>query len=294
MRNSHDRSPRGGGEGGVIARAAPLVAPLVRTMNGAGGAILRVYGTDFQVDLKDDASPLTRADREAHGIITEALARLACPGWFETPLPVLSEEGRGIPYEERSEWGLYWLVDPLDGTKEFVSRNGEFTVNVALIEGTRPVLGLVSVPVRDVVYWGVPGEGAFKLEGAGGAGEGSDSPVQAARALAPVDPLPSSGGLVRVVGSRSHSGEGFERYMDELRKRFSDVEVVYAGSAVKFCLVAEGRADVYPRVGRTMEWDTAAGQAVAAGVGKRTYSLTTGEELRYNKPELANDPFVCR
>jgi 3'(2'), 5'-bisphosphate nucleotidase len=234
----------------------------------AGDAILEVYGTDFSVEAKADRSPLTEADLRAHRLIVDGLAAL-------TPdLPVLSEESASIPYRTRAAWDRYWLVDPLDGTREFVSRNGEFTVNIALIEGHVPDLGVVYAPVKDTAYLGGPRHGAWRV------GHG--------RAREPIAVQKTLRRPARVVGSRSHAGESLQRFLANL----GDCELVSMGSSLKLCLVADGTADVYPRLGPTSEWDTAAAQAVVEGAGGRVTD-TRLQRLRYNtKAELLNPHFL--
>jgi len=234
----------------------------------AGAAILEIYGQDFTVETKDDESPLTQADLASHRVITAALARL-------TPdIPLLSEESADVPFAERSRWREYWLIDPLDGTKEFIKRNGEFTVNIALVRDHQPVLGVVHVPVSGITYSGIVGHGARRAE-RGGAGR----PISVRRPCAepPV-----------IVGSRSHANPDLERYLAAL----GAYELVSMGSSLKFCLLAEGRADFYPRLGPTSEWDTAAAHAVVLAAGGRIVTLD-GDPLSYNrKPSLLNPAFL--
>ena len=232
----------------------------------AANAILTVYATDFIVDQKADTSPLTEADRAAHGIITQGLARL-------TPqIPVLSEESPAAQHEfaTRKRWSDLWLVDPLDGTREFVNRNGEFTINIALIRAHRPVLGLVLAPALDLAYGGVSGNGAWRRQ----RGETLPIAVQQPARSRPV-----------VAGSRSHRGAS----LDALLARLGPHELMSVGSALKLCLVAEGTADLYPRLGDTFEWDTAAGQAVLEAAGGAVVDLT-GQPLRYNERESLRNP----
>ncbi|MGH8402549.1 MAG: 3'(2'),5'-bisphosphate nucleotidase CysQ, partial [Gammaproteobacteria bacterium] len=210
-----------------------LLGPLLDIAAEAGAGILEIYATDFAVKLKTDHSPVTTADMVAHEIILRGLKRL-------TPdLPVLSEESSHIPFAERRRWETYWLVDPLDGTKEFISRNGDFTVNIALVQSHAPVVGVVHIPVESLSYYGVVNMGAYRRK-TGGAPE-------------PIHVRPLGNGPVRVVASRSHRGELLDDYLAKLGAH----EIVSRGSALKFCLVAEGAADVYPRLGPTSEWDTA-------------------------------------
>ena len=236
----------------------------------AGREILEVYAADMVASsAKADESPLTAADLRAHRLINERLGEL-------TPaVPVLSEEAAALPYAARSQWRRYWLVDPLDGTREFLSRNGEFTVNIALIEGHVPVLGVVHVPVSGTTYRGLPGEGAWR-ESAGAAAQ-------------PIRVAPRSGAPLRVVGSRSHRGDSLDAFL----ARIGPYELLAIGSALKFCLIAEGAADVYPRLGPTSEWDTAAAHAVLVAAGG-TVSALDGRPLEYNtREELLNPFFVA-
>ena len=285
-----------------VSRFTPCV---VNAALNAGSAILEVYQSDFAVETKDDKSPLTLADRRSHEVIASALK--------DTCLPVLSEEGRDIPYEQRKHWEYFWLVDPLDGTKEFIKRNGEFTVNIALIHKTRPVMGVVYVPVKDVLYFGGEGLGAYKITDARETLDvrretitEHDDPesvipacqesfledmVQSAVRL----PLPREEGRpYTVIASRSHMSKETEEYLDKVRAEHGELEIISAGSSLKFCLVAEGLADEYPRFGPTMEWDTAAGQAVVEGAGGRVISHATGGSLAYNKESLLNPYFEVR
>jgi len=257
----------------------------------AGRVILEVYHTDFEVENKADTSPLTLADRRSHELIK---ARLSPHG-----VPIISEEGRHIPYETRRNWSLLWIVDPLDGTKEFVKRNGEFTVNIALIEGQRPVLGAVYAPVLDCLYFGSRELGAFKLVDATrqfffvqeqASLEHRFGMLMAAAAKLPL--VQKSDRSYTVVGSRSHATPELEQFVERKREEMGEVEFIAAGSSLKICLVAEGAADVYPRMGPTMEWDTAAGQSVAECAGARVYGHGDGTPLVYNKPDLLNPWFV--
>lgn len=251
-----------------------LLEPLMLLARQAGAAIMEVYGqSDFGVQSKDDDSPLTRADIAAHHIISEGLARLT-PDW-----PQLSEEAADIPWSTRREWQRYWLIDPLDGTKEFIKRNGEFTVNIALIENGVPVLGVVYAPVLDWLYAGVPGIGASKRT-ADGVLHLTTQQIQ-------------RGGALRVVASRTHRGEALDAWLAAVGPQFASVETLSMGSSLKICLVAEGSADVYPRLAPTCEWDTAAAQAVLEAAGGVLVSVH-GELYRYNgKESLLNPEFFA-
>jgi 3'(2'), 5'-bisphosphate nucleotidase len=278
----------------IAAALRSLIPHLAQIVCEAGSAILEVYNTDFDVDLKEDASPLTLADRRSHNIILEKLKSLISPPLLSNPIHVLSEEGRDIPYRERVRWQYFWMVDPLDGTKEFVKRNGEFTINVALIERDRPLLGVVYIPVSDVMYCGYSGEYAYRFASTRSLVVQQLAAFERGERLPLRSAIPAEPGVIRVAGSRSHSGKAFDDYLEERKKEYREVRVLYSGSALKFCVVAEGSADVYPRFGPTMEWDTAAGHAVARGAGKNVILCGSDQELRYNKKNLRNGPFICR
>ena len=248
----------------------------------AGLEILKVYDTAFNVEQKDDNSPLTQADRNAHNVIMASLT--------VTNLPVLSEEGRKIPFSERSKWRRFWMVDPLDGTKEFVKRNGEFTVNIALIENGISIAGVIYVPVTGVMYFALPKEGAFKIDTFNRPKANLDEWMDSAKRL----PVKTGERKYRVVGSRSHKSQETADYMDKLRQQHGDLDIVTMGSSLKICLVAEGVADIYPRFAPTMEWDTAAGHAIAKAAGKEIYDHRTGKAMVYNKENLLNNWFVCQ
>lgn len=265
----------------------------------AGEEIMRIYTDpkqDFGIERKADNSPLTLADKASHKVIMRYLAA--------TPIPVLSEEGRHLPYEERSGWDCLWVVDPLDGTKEFIKKNGEFTVNVALVQQGAPVLGVVYVPVTRVLYYGIVGEGAWKCTvpalGSGlpeadslaaflsqGAPSGGKAPFGG-------EQLPVGRGhdVFTVVASRSHMSPETQAYIQEMERVHGQVRTVSSGSSIKICLVAEGVADAYPRYAPTMEWDTAAGDAVARAAGRAVRNAENGKPLLYNKPDLLNPWFL--
>lgn len=249
---------------------AQLLPQVVQLACEAGEAILKVYGeVDPAVEYKRDNSPLTQADLASHHVIAAGLGNLT-PDW-----PVLSEESSQIPFEQRRDWPRFWMVDPLDGTKEFLRRNGEFTVNIALIEAGVPILGVVYAPALAKLFYAARGCGAWSQEG------GNALPLRAAK---------SANGVLRVVVSRSH-GSG-EENLDRFTGAAERCEFVPMGSSLKFCLVAEGLADLYPRTGPTMEWDTAAAHCVLEQAGGSMTGLG-GEPFAYNKPSLLNPGFVA-
>lgn len=253
----------------------------------AGDAVMRVYSTDFEVNLKSDQSPITEADRQSHGILLAELNKA---------IPVLSEEGSKIAYEERKNWETYWLIDPLDGTKEFVKRNGEFTINVAFVEQCRPIAGIVYVPAKEILYFGARGFGSYRISGAA-VDKIKESADVLKSALVPAVPLPfarnpESPEKIKVVQSVSHVSEKEEDLIARLRAKFGSIDTASAGSSLKFCLVAEGSADLYPRFGPTMEWDTAAGQCIAESSGCEVLDLVDVSPVRYNKPVLRNGAFM--
>ena len=245
-----------------------LIDPVVALAEDAGRAILEVYATDFDVQNKDDSSPLTQADLASNRLIVAGLEEL-------TPyIPIISEES-GLPdFEVRSSWDRYWLIDPLDGTREFVNRNGEFTVNIALVENHRAVFGVVHVPVQGKTYIGCEGFGAEIRDG-----QNPSTPIHVSK---------SSANPVRVVGSRSHRGASLDAYLEKL----GDVEMIPMGSSLKFCVVAEGGADLYPRLGLTSEWDTAAAQAVVEQAGGSVVTLD-GKSMKYNTKSDILNPHFC-
>ncbi len=261
----------------------------------AGEAILEIYSQDFDIEIKSDNSPLTAADKASHEIIVQALET--------TPYPVLSEESKAISYEERKGWGTYWLVDPLDGTKEFIKKNGEFTVNIALVKEGAPIAGIVYVPVEHTLYLGTE-QGALKATQC--AGKQVQDILESAEPCR-VSSQPST--PLRVVASKSHCNDETRKFIADLEEKYGAVELVTRGSSLKLCMVAEGSADIYPRIAPTMEWDTAAAHAVVCAAGGQVFqfdeSMPIGayavdakgdrkvpEKLGYNKENLLNPYFV--
>jgi len=247
------------------------IQDIVTIAKEAGNAIMQVYKQDFEVEYKQDSSPLTLADKKANDIIEGGLNQLS------VNFPILSEEGKEIPYEDRKHWEYFWLVDPLDGTKEFVKKNGEFTVNIALIHKDTPVLGVVYAPALGVCYWAKQDEGAFK--------DGQKLPLKT------VDQR----NTYKIVASRSHMSDETQAFIDAIDTQ-KEKELISIGSSLKICLVAEGEADIYPRLGPTMEWDTGAAHAIVNESGKNLQKYKNGKcsEHEYNKEDLLNQWFVVR
>jgi 3'(2'), 5'-bisphosphate nucleotidase len=246
----------------------------------AGKEILKIYNTNFSVEVKDDASPLTLADKNANDVIISYLEK--------TNFPIISEENKQIEFSERKNWTTCWIVDPLDGTKEFVKRNGEFTVNIALVEKGKPVLGVIYVPVTKELYYTTEGlSKAFKMTIS--EDESFNFISKNSKVLQPSSYLEP----IKIVGSRSHLNDATKEYISEIEK-CNKVEIVSKGSSLKFCLLAEGNAHVYPRFAPTMEWDTAAGQAICEAVGVSVIDQNTQQPLRYNKENLLNPHFLVK
>jgi len=244
------------------------IQDIVTIAKEAGKAIMQVYKQDFEVEYKQDSSPLTLADKKANDIIEDGLNKLS------VNLPILSEEGNNIPYKDRKHWEYFWLVDPLDGTKEFVKKNDEFTVNIALIHKDTPILGVVYAPALDVCYWAKQGEGAFK--------DGQSLPLKAE----------SQRNTYKIVASRSHMSDETQAFIDAIDTQ-KEKELISIGSSLKICLVAEGEADIYPRLGPTMEWDTGAAHAIVNESGGQLNDQKNNNVLKYNTSEkLLNNYFV--
>jgi 3'(2'), 5'-bisphosphate nucleotidase len=247
----------------------------------AGKVIMEIYEKDFQIDFKNDNSPLTEADTAANTVIMDYLKK--------TNIPIISEENMQIPHTIRKEWTSCWIVDPLDGTKEFVKKNGEFTVNIALVKNGLPEFGVVYVPVTGVLYFGeVSRKKAFRMN----VKHSSYTVLDIMKNASEIKPKQNIS-TIRVVGSRSHMNQETLDFVENLRhKSQKEIEMVSKGSSLKFCLVAEGNADVYPRFAPTMEWDTAAGQAICMAAGLKVIDTTTNEEMQYNKENLLNSFFL--
>ena len=261
-----------------------LLEVAIRAGVEAGSVVCEVYNNEFDVEFKDDKSPLTLADTNANKIIESYLEK--------TEYPILSEEGRDIPYSERKKWEYFWMVDPLDGTKEFVKRNGEFTVNIALIHNDTPVLGVVVAPVLKDLYFASELTGAVKVGGVSMEKGEFTTDMDKLLKLGKMLPVANNGDVFRIMGSKSHMTKETESFIKELEKEHSNIEIVSKGSSLKICLVAEGYADVYPRFAPTMEWDTAAGHAIVKYSGGEVINRETDKPVVYNKENLLNPWFL--
>ncbi len=263
---------------------APEEFPLKELINitiCAGRHIMEIYNKgDISIKMKKDKTPLTAADKISQEIIIERLKKI-------TPnIPIISEEAKKVSYQERKRWRYFWLVDPLDGTEEFITRNGEFAVNIALIEKDKPVLGVIFAPAKGLIYFAKKTEGAYKLENL----QFKNKPnLDNAHRL----PLSGKRRTLRVVVSRSHNLKETRKYIEKLKSFYPKIATVSVGSSIKFCLIAEGSADIYFRLGRTMEWDTAAGQIIIEEAGGKIVEIGSKKVLKYNKKTLYNGPFVA-
>ncbi|WP_418140345.1 3'(2'),5'-bisphosphate nucleotidase CysQ [Marinobacter sp. MA] len=244
-----------------------ILPDVIKVADEASEKVLHIYQSDFKVSYKTDDSPITAADTAAHDIITHGLRRIS------RDIPILSEEGKDIPWEERKHWRRFWLVDPVDGTKDFTQRTGEFTVNIAMIEDGEPVMGVVIAPALKEAYWGVVGEGAHMRDRAG--------KIHRIRVAEAKD-------VKRVVASKNHLNPETRTFIDKLGEH----ELVQAGSSLKFCRIAEGHADIYPRMGPTCEWDTGAAQAVLVAAGGKVQTVD-GKPLKYGKQDVLNPYFIA-
>jgi 3'(2'), 5'-bisphosphate nucleotidase len=248
----------------------------------AGKAILEIYYSgEFDIEIKGDNSPLTRADTASHNVIMSYLTK--------TDIPVLSEEGRDIPYQERKAWKQLWIVDPIDGTKEFIKRNGEFTVNIALIDDQKPIIGVIFVPVTGELYFSSKELGAFKVKV-----DLEDYDLEGLLSKGNKLPLQREDKTFTIVASRSHMSADTETYILQMRETQGEVKLISKGSSLKLCMVAEGTANCYPRFAPTMEWDTAAGQAICEHAGFEVIDWDTKKNMLYNRAELLNNWFLVK
>ncbi len=244
----------------------------------AGKEILEVYNSSFSVKEKEDNSPITEADKKAHSVILKALET--------TGVPILSEEGIIPSYKERKNWKRFWVVDPLDGTKEFVKRNGEFTVNIALIENGKPSMGIIYIPLTQQLYFS--DKQSYKIENIDSSAIIKQDLLNKALRL----PLPQKRKNYIILGSRSHMNDETTTFINKQKETYTDVEIISKGSSLKLCLIAEGNADIYPRLSPTMEWDTAAGHAIVNAAGGQVLNWDTKTSLEYNKENLLNPSFL--
>lgn len=247
------------------------IGDIIAIARKAGDAIMEIYSKDFPIEYKVDKSPLTEADQKANSLIIDGLNNLSLK------LPILSEEGIEIPYDVRKNWEYFWMVDPLDGTKEFIKKNDEFTVNIALIHKNTPILGVVYAPAIGEMYWAKKGAGAFK--------EGNKLPLLMNQ---------NTSKILRVIVSKSHLNPETQKYIRELAKGTEIIECISKGSSLKLCMVAEGVADIYPRLAPTMEWDTAAAHVIVVEAGKRVIQFEDNKTLSYNKKSLFNSSFIVQ
>jgi 3'(2'), 5'-bisphosphate nucleotidase len=248
-----------------------------------GKEILSIYNTAFEVEYKDDKSPVTAADKKASKVIED---KLASSGY-----PFLSEEGKHTEYDVRKNWNAYWLVDPLDGTKEFIKRNGEFTVNIALIENSIPILGVIYCPVTNDLYYSAKGQGAYKINI-----HSSHNTMDLDEIITKSQKLPiqlDSSNYI-LVASRSHLSSETYQHIETTKLQHTNVSIVNVGSSLKLCLIAEGKANEYPRFGPTMEWDIAAGHAILLESGANVIDHSTQAQMKYNKPDLLNNWFIAK
>jgi len=260
-----------------------LLETAIKAAVEAGAEIMKIYSGSFEVALKDDNSPLTIADENANAIINAHL--------LKTNIPIISEENKQTAYGIRKTWDTCWMVDPLDGTKEFIKRNGEFTVNISLIKNSKLVLGVIYVPVTKILFYAVVSEKkAYKLV----LKTPHYPPENKTASLQELIPLKADSAEIKVVASRSHLNEETAAFMAHLEKQGKQVTAVSVGSSLKFCLVAEGKATIYPRFAPTMEWDTAAGHAICNAVGLKVMQANADMELQYNKEHLLNPYFIVR
>lgn len=265
----------------ITQRKALLQIAIEASLNG-GREIMKVYNSTIEVEYKDDRSPLTQADKNAH----TAIVKLLDP----TQVPVLSEEGKHLDYNERKDWEYLWVVDPLDGTKEFIKRNDEFTVNIALVKNEEVIMGVIYVPVLKTLYFGLEGIGSYRVSEVNWETSFElDQLLNNAEKL----PIPTLRPFT-MVGSRSHMSEETKLYFEEIRKSHPDAEVISKGSSLKICMIAEGSADIYPRFAPTMEWDTAAGHGIVKEAGFEIYKTDVEKPLSYNKSDLLNPWFVVK
>jgi 3'(2'), 5'-bisphosphate nucleotidase len=252
----------------------------IKTSISAGIAITEIYNSDFSFKLKEDNSPLTKADIKSNEIIVNDLQKIG--------IPIISEESNQIPFSERKGWNRFWLVDPLDGTKEFLNRNGEFTVNIALIDNQKPIMGVIYLPIKGILYFAHNEIGAFKIESIFNVDFTLNELIEKSVKIPEIF-IPE---VFTIVASRSHSNKETEDFIELQRTINGVVSLISKGSSLKFCMIAEGMADIYPRYGTTMEWDIAAGHAIINASGGKVLQIN-GEAMQYNKEDLRNPYFIA-
>lgn len=261
-----------------------LIETAINASIKAGIEIIKIYkSNDFDIQVKSDDSPLTKADLASNNVIKSQLQK--------TNIPILSEEEKEIAFETRKSWNQFWMVDPLDGTKEFIKKNGEFTVNIALIEQNKAILGIIYTPVADELFFSIPMKGSFKLENA--KSYMGFRELEALISKSKKLPVIEKERNFTALGSRSHMSQETEDYINTFRRKYDKIDVLSKGSSLKLCLIAEGLADVYPRFAPTMEWDIAAGHAIINGAGGNVIHANTKDELQYNKENLLNPWFIA-
>ena len=263
-----------------------LLITAIRASIKGGLVIMDIYDSDFSVFRKEDNTPLTLADKNCNNIIEQMLEK--------TGIPILSEEGRGVSYQERKNWEYFWLIDPLDGTKEFVKRNGEFTVNIALIYKDYPVIGVIYVPAKKDLYFALEELGSFKINLLDIQDDYTFISLSQLISFSVKLPLKNTRQIFTIVGSRSHMSLETKEVFKEMKKKHGKIEVIEVGSSLKICMVAEGRADLYVRYAPTMEWDTAAGDAILRYAGFNLIAFKTSKSLVYNKEKLVNPWFLAK
>jgi 3'(2'), 5'-bisphosphate nucleotidase len=261
-----------------------LLFTAIKASLDAADPIIRIYNTDFGVEMKKDNSPLTLADKTSHEVIMNYL--------IDTGIPVLSEEGKDIPFAQRKNWKMMWIVDPLDGTKEFIKKNGEFTINIALVREGIPVIGVIYAPVLNTLYFAEKSLGSWKKENI--TSRENPNNLEALVAVSLQLPIKDMDHRMTVVASRSHLNPETEAFINNIKTNHSDINIVSRGSSLKLCLIAEGTADIYPRYAPTMEWDIAAGHAIISYSGGSIIEVNSEKELVYNRENLLNPWFIAR
>ncbi len=271
----------------MIEEFDELLTLAIKSSIIAGKKILKIYkSNNYKVELKNNLSPITIADKQSNKIIQNFLRK--------TNIPILSEEGKDIPYEERKNWNFFWLVDPLDGTKEFINQNGEFTVNIALIQKNSPVLGVIYAPVLDLLYYGASSVNSNKIINASKLINNKDNIKDILSTSTKINNETTIKNSIRIIASRSHFSKETENYIDSIKHKFENINYKTIGSSLKFCLIAEGKCDIYPRFGPTMEWDTGAGHVISQYANCLITLTDEKSSMIYNKKNLLNPHFIVK